>query len=69
LFLALRRYFVIIEHMHYFCAGGCQGQADVPGVCQDTDCPDFGLPLHECDCPDGEHNLAIAQSEDEEDAE
>lgn len=41
--------------MHYFCAGGCEGVASEPGRCQDPDCPDFDLPLHECDCKNGAH--------------
>ncbi len=55
--------------MHYFCAGGCEGVADVPGVCQDPDCADFGLPLYEWDCPNCGHGLAAKPDDEEEDAE
>jgi len=49
--------------------GGCSGDSDVSGVCQDPDCADFGMPLHECDCSDGDHGLPVAQDTDEDDSE
>ena len=41
---------------HYVCYGGCMGVSEIPGTCQAGDCADYGAPLHECDCTDGEHN-------------
>ena len=41
--------------MHYICTGGCKGQADQPGTCQNITCPKHSTPLTECDCTDGKH--------------
>lgn len=29
----------------YVCKGGCGGVSDVPGICQEKTCPNFGKPL------------------------
>lgn len=55
--------------MHFICTGGCEATSDHQDVCQDPDCADFGMPMHECDCPDGEHGLPVMPDTDEEDAE
>lgn len=40
---------------HYICTGGCKGSAKEPNVCQSEGCPNYGLPMEECDCTDGAH--------------
>jgi hypothetical protein len=49
---------------HFICTGGCEGVSDKPGTCQAKDCPDYGKPLKECDCEDGEH-AGIVDSDEE----
>lgn len=53
-----------VNMKHYICKGGCGGVADKEGVCQTADCPDFSMPLQQCDCIDGKHGM----SEEEEEA-
>ena len=44
---------------HFLCDGGCGGESDLPGVCQDSECSDNQLPLNVCECEDGEHGMDI----------
>lgn len=53
--------------IHYVCLGACGGTSDKPGACNTEECPRRGLPLAECDCPDGLHKSAIPPEEEKGD--
>lgn len=55
---------------HYVCTGGCGGTSEMPGaVCENETCPKQGEPMTPCYCTDGKHEEAMADAEEEEDAE
>ena len=40
---------------HYVCTGGCNGVAEMPGVCGAESCAKYNQPLMECKCENGNH--------------
>lgn len=50
---------------HYICTGGCEAVSSKPGICEAEDCVKNGEPFEECDCADGLHGGAFAETADE----
>jgi hypothetical protein len=42
---------------HYICKGECKGVSEVQCNCQAQDCNLHSIPLEECNCTDGKHNI------------
>lgn len=42
------------------------GENELPGVCQDPNCPHYQQSLEECECEDHRHPAQLAKKNDEE---
>lgn len=49
---------------HYICLGGCRGESEEPGACQDINCQHHEKSLSSCDCDNGHHDGAFDEKED-----
>ena len=48
---------------HYVCTGGCNGESEKPGVCENEFCGKEGHSLISCECADGLHSKVLEDGE------